>query len=109
MKAKLIIAGVIVVAVGAWAFSSFTKSMTSYVTFVEAQKRPERVQVMGSIDHDKAVWDVDKKLLTFPITDTAGVTMLVRYTGTMPAILVRQLMRSALVSLIIRPLRPNSC
>ena len=84
MKVKLIVAVVIVVAFAAWAFSSFTSSMTSYVSFGEAQKRPQRVQVMGAIDHGKVVWDVDRKLLTFPITDTAGVTMLVRYTGTMP-------------------------
>jgi cytochrome c-type biogenesis protein CcmE len=84
MKPKLIIAGLIVVIVGAWAFTSFTNSMTSYVSFGEAQTRPQRVQVMGAIDHDKVVWDVEKKLLTFPITDTAGATMLVRYTGTMP-------------------------
>lgn len=84
MKAKLIVAVVIVVIVAVWAFSSFTKSMTSYVSFNEAQKRPERVQVMGAIDHEQVVWDIDRKLLSFPITDTAGVTMLVRYTGTMP-------------------------
>lgn len=84
MKFKLIVAGVIIAVVGVWAFSSFTKSMTSYVSFAEAQKRPQRVQVMGAIDHEKVAWDVDRKLLSFPITDTAGVTMLVRYTGTMP-------------------------
>jgi cytochrome c-type biogenesis protein CcmE len=84
MKVKLIVAVAIIAVVAVWAFSSFTKSMTSYVSFGEAQKRPQRVQVMGAIDHNKVVWDVDHKQLTFPITDTAGVTMLVRYTGTMP-------------------------
>jgi cytochrome c-type biogenesis protein CcmE len=84
MKFKLIIAAVIVVVVAIWAFSSFTKSMTSYVNFSEAQKRPQRVQVMGAIDHDKVQWDVERKLLTFPITDTDGSKMVVRYNGTMP-------------------------
>ncbi len=84
MKVKLIAAIVVIVVVAIWAFSSFTKSMTSYVPFAEAQKRLQRVQVMGAIDHDKVVWDAEHQQLTFPVTDTAGVTMLVRYTGTVP-------------------------
>jgi cytochrome c-type biogenesis protein CcmE len=84
MKIKLILAAVIVVSVAAWGFSSFTKSMTSYVDFAEAQKRASRVQVMGAVDHDKVVYDVDKQLLEFPITDEAGATMTVHYSGTMP-------------------------
>ncbi len=84
MKVKLILAAVIIVAVAAWGFSSFTSSMTSYVDFSEAQKRGTRVQVMGSIDHDKVVYDENAQLLRFPITDEKGVTMTVNYTGTMP-------------------------
>ncbi len=84
MKVKLILAAVIVVSVAAWGFSSFTKSMTSYVDFGEAQKRASRVQVMGAVDHDHVVYDVDKQVLEFPITDEGGVTMTVRYSGTMP-------------------------
>lgn len=84
MKIKLILAAVIVVSVAAWGFSSFTKSMTSYVDFAEAQKRNSRVQVMGEVDHDKVFYDVDKQVLEFPITDESGVTMTVRYSGTMP-------------------------
>ena len=84
MKIKLILAAVIVVSVAVWGFSSFTKSMTSYVDFAEAQKRNSRVQVMGEVDHDKVFYDVDKQVLEFPITDESGVTMTVRYSGTMP-------------------------
>ena len=84
MKVKLILAGIIVVAVAAWGFSSFSKSMTSYVDFAEAQKRNSRVQVMGAVDHDKVVYDVDNQILEFPITDEQDVTMTVRYKGTMP-------------------------
>lgn len=84
MKIKIILAAVIVLAVGVWAFSSFTGSMTSYVSFAEAQKRTSRVQVMGEINHEQVVWDVDHQLLTFPIKDTTGTVMQVKYTGTMP-------------------------
>ncbi len=84
MKVKIILAAVIVVAVAAWGFSSFTKSMTSYVSFAEAQKRSARVQVMGAIDHDQVKYDLETQELFFPITDEEGITMTVKYTGTMP-------------------------
>lgn len=84
MKVKLILATVIVVSVAAWGFSSFTKSMTSYVDFGEAQKRASRVQVMGAVDHSKVNYDVDKQTLEFEITDETGAAMTVRYDGTMP-------------------------
>lgn len=84
MKIKLILASVIIVVVGVWAFSSFTKSMTSYVSFSEAQKRSGRVQVMGAIHHDKVTYDTDHKQLLFTITDDEGTTMQVKYSGTMP-------------------------
>lgn len=84
MKIKIILAVIIVVAVGGWAFSSFTSTITSYVSFAEAQKRGARVQVMGEIDHSMVQYDVDQQVLRFPITDDDGVTMTVRYIGTMP-------------------------
>jgi cytochrome c-type biogenesis protein CcmE len=84
MKVKLILAAVVILAVGAWAFTSFTSSMTSYVSLAEAQKRGVKVQVMGEIDHDKAKYDADKQLLVFPITDEEGTQVNVRYSGTMP-------------------------
>lgn len=84
MKVKVILAAVIVVAVGAWAFTSFTDSMTSYVSLAEAQKRGAKVQVMGEIDHTKVDYDIDNQILEFPITDEEGTQVTVRYAGTMP-------------------------
>ena len=84
MKVKVILAIVIILVVGVWAFSSFTKTMTSYVSFAEAQRASRRVQVMGAVDHDKVVYDTDRQMLLFPITDDAGNTLEVKYSGTMP-------------------------
>ena len=84
MKIKLILATVVVVAVAVWAATTFTGSLTSYVSFKEAQQRGTRVQVMGEIDHDKVVYDAGSQVLTFPITDEEGITMQVEYSGIMP-------------------------
>lgn len=84
MKLKLTVAIVIVAVVGVWAFSSFTKSMTSYVSFAEAQKRSTRVQVMGAIHQSQVTYDPERKVLLFPITDDEGTTMQVKYSGTTP-------------------------
>lgn len=84
MKIKLILAAVVVAAVAVWAATTFTGSLTSYVSFTEAQQRGSRVQVMGAIDHDKVVYDAAAQVLTFPITDDDGVEMEVIYSGIMP-------------------------
>ncbi|MFH2056770.1 MAG: cytochrome c maturation protein CcmE [bacterium] len=84
MKIKLVLAAVIVIAVAVWAASTFTGSLTSYVSFTEAQQRGTRVQVMGAIDHDQVVYNAEAQVLTFPITDEEGLTMQVEYSGIMP-------------------------
>lgn len=84
MKIKLILAAVVVAAVGIWAATTFTGSLTSYVSFAEAQQRGSRVQVMGEIEHDKVYYDAEAHVLVFPITDDNGTVMQVEYDGTMP-------------------------
>lgn len=84
MKVKLIVAAIIVLAVGVWAVTSFTGSLTSYVSFQEAETRGSRVQVMGEILHDQVNYDAENHLLAFPIRDDQDQTMMVEYSGTMP-------------------------
>ena len=84
MKIKLILAAVVVIAVGIWAATTFTGSLTSYVDFQEARSRGTRVQVMGEIEHDKATYDAAAQVLTFPITNEQGEVMQVEFDGTMP-------------------------
>jgi len=84
MKVKIIIAIVIVVVVGIWAFNSFTDSLTAYVSFDEAQQCGARVQVMGEIDHQNVHYDIEKQVLHFTISDEQGNRMNALYAGTVP-------------------------
>lgn len=84
MKIKIILALIIVLSVGVWALTTFTGSLTSYVSFDEAQRRGKRVQVMGEILHDEVSYDAEGHLLRFPIEDDAGTIMEVSYAGVMP-------------------------
>ena len=84
MKIKLILAAVVVIAVGIWAATTFTGSLTSYVDFSEARSRGTRVQVMGEIDHERVAYNASAQVLTFPMTDEEGEVMQVEFDGTMP-------------------------
>ncbi len=84
MKIKLILAAVVVIAVGIWAATTFTGSLTSYVDFSEARSRGTRVQVMGEIDHERVAYNASAQVLTFPMTDEEGEGMQVAFYGAMP-------------------------
>jgi len=84
VKTKLIVAGIIVISVGIWAFSSFRSSLSAYVSIAEAQQRGTRVQVMGEIDHNNVKYDLELKTLNFSIMDDRGDIMNVSYDGIMP-------------------------
>jgi cytochrome c-type biogenesis protein CcmE len=84
VKVKLILAALIVLAVAVWAASTFTKSLTSYVSFADARERGQRVQVMGEIQHELVEYDADSLLLNFSIVSDEGDRLQVSYDGQMP-------------------------
>lgn len=84
MKRKWIIGGAIVVAAAIWLMSSFSESLTAYVSFDEAKQKDRRVQVIGSIIKNDVRYDTDSLQLVFDVQDDAGTIMTVVYAGAMP-------------------------
>lgn len=84
MRVKLILAGLVILVVAVYAVTSFTGSLTSRVSFTEAESHGKRVQVMGEILHDQVKYDVEGQQLQFPIKDEDDRLMNVNFSGTMP-------------------------
>jgi cytochrome c-type biogenesis protein CcmE len=84
LKRKWIIGGAIIVVAAIWLVSSFSESLTAYVSFDEAKQRDRRVQVIGSIIRNDVRYDTDSLQLVFDVKDDDGETMTVVYSGTMP-------------------------
>jgi cytochrome c-type biogenesis protein CcmE len=66
--------------------STFTKSMTPYVTFAEAKSSHRTVQVMGALEKGSTKYDVEKKVLHFTLVDPQTKEAIpVSYTDVKPA------------------------
>ena len=84
MKARYLIALVIIVGFVIFGAVSLKKSLTPYVSFAEAKKSPQTVQVMGELEKNLTRYDTESNLLYFTIKDKHGETMEVSYKGVKP-------------------------
>jgi len=69
MKKAYWIGAVVVLAFLALGLSTFTKSMTPYVSFDEAKESKRTVQVMGALEKGSSRYDTDAKTLHFTLVD----------------------------------------
>jgi cytochrome c-type biogenesis protein CcmE len=83
MKLKYIIGGGIIVIFIVWAFISFNKTLTPYVSIAQARDIDGAVQVKGKRIGDSS-YDVQKNILTFSIEDDNGDKMTIAYNGVKP-------------------------
>lgn len=65
-------------------FAAFKKTVTPYVSVVEAKATQDIVQVYGAIDQAHLKYDRKSAEITFPLTDLKNSVMLVRYKGVRP-------------------------
>jgi cytochrome c-type biogenesis protein CcmE len=66
--------------------STFTKSVTPYVTFDEAQQSHQTVQVMGALEKGTSSYDIATKTLHFHLVEAKTNKLLsVAYTNVKPA------------------------
>lgn len=66
---------------GVW---SLVDTATPYVGFQEARAMKAKVQVLGKIDLESALYDENSGVFSFDITNENGDRMLVQYSGTKP-------------------------
>ncbi|HUM03250.1 MAG TPA: cytochrome c maturation protein CcmE [Thermoanaerobaculia bacterium] len=86
MKKAYWIGAVVVLAFLALGLSTFTKSMTPYVSFAEAKSSKRTVQVMGALEKGSSRYDSDAKTLHFTLVDEKTRTPLpVTYRDVKPA------------------------
>ena len=90
MRVRYIIGGTIMVLFFIWGTSAFLKTTIQYVSIEEARHSRQTVQVMGRIDFDRVIYDVENSRLKFSIydaeaADPASAPRLdVVYTGVVP-------------------------
>lgn len=83
MKPKYIIGAVIIIVFIVWAFISFNKTLTPYVSIAQAMELESTVQVKGTRIGDSS-YNVDDNQLSFRISDEKGDTLNVIYNGVKP-------------------------
>ena len=85
MKKGYVIAGVLAVAFVLLGVTSFTKTLTPYLSFDEARHAKGVVQVMGGLDKTSDRYDTASQRLSFELVDDRGGRMPVSYGGIKPA------------------------
>ena len=85
MKKGYIVAAGLAVAFVLLGVTSFTKTLTPYLTFDEARKARGVVQVMGGLDKSSDRYDTATQQLSFDLVDDRGARMPVSYGGLRPA------------------------
>jgi len=86
MKKAYWIGAAIVLAFLALGLTTFTKSMTPYVSFDEARASKRTVQVMGALEKGTSRYDIDTKTLHFTLVDEkTRVALPVAYRDVKPA------------------------
>ncbi len=86
MKKAYWIGGVVVLAFLVLGLSTFTKSMTPYVSFDEARSSGRTVQVMGALEKGTSRYDTASKTLHFNLVDQKTQAVLpVSYRDVKPA------------------------
>ncbi|KAA0253896.1 cytochrome c maturation protein CcmE [Acidobacteria bacterium ACD] len=86
MKKAYWAGGILILAFLALGLTTFSKSMTPYVSFDEAQKAGRTVQVMGGLAKDSTKYDAATNTLRFVLVDEATkATLPVAYRDVKPA------------------------
>ena len=85
MKKGYIVAAVLAVAFVLLGVTSFTKTLTPYLSFEEARHARGVVQVMGGLDKTSDRYDTSTQRLSFDLVDDRGARMPVTYGGIRPA------------------------
>ena len=85
MKKGYVVAAGLAVAFVLLGVTSFTKTLTPYLTFDEARKARGVVQVMGGLDKSSDRYDTATQQLSFDLVDDRGARMAVSYGGLRPA------------------------
>ena len=85
MKAKYFIGIVIIIVFVIFGALSFRKTLTPYVSFAEARKTGNTVQVIGEVVFPEVKYDINVHQLQFPIMDENQDRIMVVYSGTKPA------------------------
>lgn len=76
----------LLLAFAGFAFASFRKSLTPYVTFDDARRGDRTVQVAGALDKGSSTYDESAEALRFTLVDAeSGARLGVRYHGVRPA------------------------
>ena len=85
MKKGYVVAAALAVAFVLLGVTSFTKTLTPYLSFGEARKARGVVQVMGGLDKSSDRYDTTTQRLSFDLVDDRGARMPVTYGGIRPA------------------------
>ena len=86
MKRAYWAGAILVVGFLALGLSTFSCSMTPYVSFAEAKAAPRTVQVMGALEKGTSRYDTNTKTLLFTLYDEKTKTSIpVSYTDVKPA------------------------
>jgi cytochrome c-type biogenesis protein CcmE len=85
MKKGYVVAAALAVAFVLLGVTSFTKTLTPYLSFDEARKARGVVQVMGGLDKSSDRYDTTTQQLSFDLVDEHGGRMPVSYGGVRPA------------------------
>jgi cytochrome c-type biogenesis protein CcmE len=85
MKKGYIVAAGLAIAFVLLGVTSFTKTLTPYLSFDEARKSRGVVQVMGGLDKASDRYDTATQQLSFDLVDDRGGRMPVAYGGVRPA------------------------
>jgi cytochrome c-type biogenesis protein CcmE len=85
MKKGYVVAAGLAIAFVLLGVTSFTKTLTPYLSFDEARKSRGVVQVMGGLDKASDRYDTATQQLSFDLVDDRGGRMPVAYSGVRPA------------------------
>jgi cytochrome c-type biogenesis protein CcmE len=85
VKKGYIVAAALAVAFVLLGVTSFTKTLTPYLSFDEARKARGAVQVMGGLDKTSDRYDTATQQHSFDLVDDRGARMPVTYGGIKPA------------------------
>ena len=85
MKKGYVVAAALAVAFVLLGVTSFTRTLTPYLSFDEARKARGAVQVMGGLDKTSDRYDTATQQLSFDLVDDRGARMPVTYGGIKPA------------------------
>ena len=84
MNLKIALALVLLLVAGWFGVTSFRKSMTPYISFVEAKRTTALVQVNGVLASKNYVLKREEQFLEFDLKDDKGEVMTVEYRGVIP-------------------------